>query len=1007
MDFLLQHLAGDLGRGFVNLAFVAALLSTIAYFFSEFRTEDSQRAWRRMGLLSFWIHAVALTGTLFTLFSMIYFHWYQYHYVWSHSSNELPVYYMISCFWEGQEGSFLLWSFWHVILSVFILITAGKFKSGVMAVIMSVQALLTSMLLGVYLPISQAQWVLGIGVPLIGLGYFVIHRSVYLQAPIIILSVLTPALVLSQNLGIEFGGISIVSVGLGLFLLGLLILWIRELFRKNIELAGLLIWIFLWLIAVWLIIEPLGDWRIGSSPFLLLSEAMPNAPVFQQQPDFIPSNGKGLNPLLQNYWMVIHPPTLFLGFALTLIPFAYAFSSLLKGEVQGWIRPAMIWNLLSAAVLGTGILMGGYWAYETLSFGGYWNWDPVENSSLVPWLTNIAALHALVAWRHRKRMLPAALGLVLLTFLLVLYSTFLTRSGILGEASVHSFTDLGLSGQLLLLLGLYVILVSVVWVRRQSLIPKPATEMPTWSKEFFLFLATIILLFTAIEIIFFTSSPVINKIFNLRIAPKNALFYYQWNIWFSIAIALLSGIGQFFFWIKVEKETLLKAIYRPFALAAGTTLIIMFLLMLAEWDFVYNVKFREELSLIQASGNIWNYGIALVQYGVLFLGDEILLLCALFSLFANAEVGIRLFLRRGENLKFIGGTLAHAGFALMLLGILFSSGYDQIVSVNFQPNELGNQFPEDARIDNVLLMKGEPKYIKGYKVTYLGKKQAQSPLSHFRLIERETGSLKFRFKDATGDVFAVILPAELLPNANNLPLNSSMDSAFQPIQKFVEENLDLIKQNHINERSLYRIYFENLLDSADTFTLYPEAEINESMGILAHPSRKIQLEKDIYVHVSSIPDPEGQREEVQQFEIRLAKGDSARTGSSVIWLENLVQVKDVPEFEKYTFVAKAKLKIIHAGKTYSAEPLYIIDNRQPLSLASFVKEAGLALTFSGVEVEAGKIVIQVEELIPPPDWIVMKAIAKPYINLLWLGTFLLVIGFGVALRRRWTERNSE
>ena len=110
MDFLQQHLAGDLGRGFVNLAFVAALLSTIAYFFSEFRTEDSQRAWRRMGLLSFGIHAVALTGTLVTLFSMIYFHWYQYHYVWSHSSNELPVYYMISCFWEGQEGSFLLWS---------------------------------------------------------------------------------------------------------------------------------------------------------------------------------------------------------------------------------------------------------------------------------------------------------------------------------------------------------------------------------------------------------------------------------------------------------------------------------------------------------------------------------------------------------------------------------------------------------------------------------------------------------------------------------------------------------------------------------------------------------------------------------------------------------------------------------------------------------------------------------------------------------------------------------
>ncbi|MDV7399460.1 cytochrome c biogenesis protein CcsA, partial [Arthrospira platensis SPKY1] len=96
--------------------------------------------------------------------------------------------------------------------------------------------------------------------------------------------------------------------------------------------------------------------------------------------------GSGLNPLLQNYWMTIHPPTLFLGFASTAIPFAYAIAGLWTKEHQAWLKPALPWALFSGAILGTGILMGGAWAYEALSFGGYWAWDPVENMSLVPWL---------------------------------------------------------------------------------------------------------------------------------------------------------------------------------------------------------------------------------------------------------------------------------------------------------------------------------------------------------------------------------------------------------------------------------------------------------------------------------------------------------------------------------------------------------------------------------------------------------------------------------------------
>src|SRR5690606_6592435 len=136
------------------------------------------------------------------------------------------------------------------------------------------------------------------------------------------------------------------------------------------------------------------DINIGSSPFILLRDKMVDAPIFSQ-PNYLEfvTDGNGLNILLQNYWMVIHPPVLFLGFSATLIPFAFTIAALWKGDYKEWIRPTWIWSLFAGAALGTGIMMGGAWAYESLTFGGYWAWDPVENASLVPWLTLVAALH--------------------------------------------------------------------------------------------------------------------------------------------------------------------------------------------------------------------------------------------------------------------------------------------------------------------------------------------------------------------------------------------------------------------------------------------------------------------------------------------------------------------------------------------------------------------------------------------------------------------------------------
>ncbi|RYG42046.1 MAG: cytochrome c assembly protein, partial [Chitinophagaceae bacterium] len=185
------------------------------------------------------------------------------------------------------------------------------------------------------------------------------------------------------------------------------------------------------------------DVRIGNSPFTLTRNEI-NAPIFNQANylNFI-QDGMGLNVLLRNYWMVIHPPVLFLGFASTLIPFAYAYAGIRTRNYGGWIKPVMPWALFGACVLGAGIMMGGKWAYESLSFGGYWAWDPVENASLVPWLILIAGIHTMLIYKATGRSLRASFLFSFLSFSFVLYSTFLTRTGILGDTSVHAFTEAG------------------------------------------------------------------------------------------------------------------------------------------------------------------------------------------------------------------------------------------------------------------------------------------------------------------------------------------------------------------------------------------------------------------------------------------------------------------------------------------------------------------------------------------------------------------------------------
>ncbi len=142
--------------------------------------------------------------------------------------------------------------------------------------------------------------------------------------------------------------------------------------------------------------------------------------------------------------MIIHPPILFVGYALLAVPFAFALAGLWRRDYDGWVRQALPWALAGWSFLGLALLLGGYWAYETLGWGGYWGWDPVENSALVPWLTTTALIHAMITQRTHGGLRRATFLLAIVTYILVFYATFLTRSGVLSSFSVHSFVEEGL-----------------------------------------------------------------------------------------------------------------------------------------------------------------------------------------------------------------------------------------------------------------------------------------------------------------------------------------------------------------------------------------------------------------------------------------------------------------------------------------------------------------------------------------------------------------------------------
>lgn len=689
------------------------------------------------------------------------------------------------------------------------------------------------------------------------------------------------------------------------------------------------------------VVLPGIDLKIGSSPFILLREVMHDAPVFKMDPEFIPKDGNGLNPLLQNYWMVIHPPTLFLGFAATLVPFSYCIAGLWFKRYREWIRPALPWAIFAAGILGLGILMGGYWAYETLNFGGYWNWDPVENAVYVPWLILVGAVHTMNAYRNSEAALKSSIILIIAVFVLILYSTFLTRSGILGESSVHSFTDLGLSGQLLVYLFFFLIGSVVLAVVRWREIPTSSKEVSFLSREFWIFVGVLVLALMGFQVLMETSKPVFNAISRLfggagnRAPRANAVeFYSNVQLWFAVVVAILSAIGQFFWWRKIDATKLRKELVPPMLLA-----LVLFAVVITVGQ-VYTVKYI------------------------------VLTLAAVFTVVANGVILASL-LKTSPGLS--GGAVAHIGMGLMLIGIMASSGYSKVVSLNNTGMLISKELSDEFNRDNLLLFLNEPRTMAGYEIEYMGTRV--EPRRKRGYIDRN----------------------DILPTPTPGRVVARRDIYYEGKKLFSEnEEFEIHPEN-----TFYEIQFRR--DGKVEFVQYPRVQANEQMGIVSSPDISRSLTRDLYTYVSVEMPGEARNDWSETEEVRVKIDEPFFVNDYVSTLEGIQRVDEVSgvELTDQDVAVKGKVTIKGERMAYSAEPYFVIKDKMVGRIPDEIPELGVRVSLMSIHPETGDFTLGIATR--QKDWVVLKALEKPFINVLWIGTLVLMAGFLIALVRRYRE----
>ncbi|GAB4135236.1 MAG: cytochrome c biogenesis protein CcsA [Bacteroidia bacterium] len=886
---------GQTGHTLVIVSFITALFAFITNLVRT-RSEAQNLQWQTTSRRFFYIHALAVIGIFTTLLMMLIYHRFEYQYVWQHSKRDMSMNYVLACLWEGQEGSTLLWMLWHAVIGLILVRKAGEWEPSVVAIVALVQVFLSMMLLGIYV----------------------------------------------------------------------------------------------------------GDVHIGSNPFALIREREENIGLpWTQLPDYLTRipmfrDGRGLNPLLQNYWMTIHPPTLFLGFALVTVPFAYAIGGLWTKKLHDWQRPALPWAFAGVMILGTGILMGGAWAYESLSFGGFWAWDPVENASLVPWLTLVGAAHVMLIYRIKGQSLFTTFFLTIISFLLIVYSTFLTKSGILSETSVHAFTEDGLNEELTLYMGFFLwlsltlmilnnrlrliytvisVVVLVMFLNNQHALsmllmllssltvlilaynkyfPKTEKEEELLSREFWMFIGAVVMMIASFQIIFYTSSPVVNKFLKTeilhslfeklhkatdwtwaqklseaRIAPDKDVvhFYNKWQIPFAVIVTILMGITQYFKYKNSDWKEVLKKLFMPFVLSLILSVTIIMIIY-------FNAEFG------QLPG----------KKKTIYIMSSFLLFATIFSVFANGDYWLRILKGKIKN---AGASVAHIGFGLLLLGALISTSKKEQISHNTSRFDIKSISQDGSNEENIYLRKGDTLPMGKYLVTYTE-----------RIRE---------IKDGT---------------------------------PYVYFNVDFLEKAENGT-------------AAKSFSLRPFIQLNKFMGNAAEPDTRHFLHKDIYTFIKFVPmssledsvTASGSEAYDTPQNHTLAVGDTIGLENCIAVLDSIQKIgENHPDYKEDEYGIAANFTLTDDQmKKHTVIAYYFINKNTGVTRQkdAMKDDIGVKLTFWKVRPENGKIdVYSSVKLSAKKDFIVMEASVFPGINILWIGCIVMIIGTAIAVRERIRSNRS-
>ncbi len=383
----------------------------------------------------------------------------------------------------------------------------------------------------------------------------------------------------------------------------------------------------------------------------------------------IPPDGLGMNPVLLNYWMAIHPWVIFIGFGSLMPLFAWCSAVVFSRDWHSWVHPLRPWAIFATTVLGLGISLGGLWAYETLGWGGFWAWDPVENASLVPFLFSSAFFHTLFL-AQRGQALPLSLFFGLLPFASFAYGTYLTRSGALVNVSVHSFAEMN-QGAHRIMLGVVLAVVGFVLfcafkMKRQHPHALYPSRRPLGARSKAILIGVSVLSLTALmagigmSVPFFAS--VINALTskNLTVRVIEEAAYNRFGVFLFLPLFLLMAIAPFLGWTQTDKRRL-QTLANCFLTSALLFACIVFLLVLQGWTMSSMGKMPSPLLLILL-GLIW---------------------ITLFSITANAW---RTWERWRAGSGGMGGFLFHCGISILLLGLIVSRGFQKEVDTAITPN---------------------------------------------------------------------------------------------------------------------------------------------------------------------------------------------------------------------------------------------------------------------------------------------------------------------------------